>query len=514
VAHRSVILEIAIFAALQRNTEPKSGKSIADDILAVAEKYRAAGCLNKAETSLRKNLRTDPQNSKSLHILGLIARDRGRHNEAIVAQARVIELLPKSALAWSNHGSALTAAYRNDEAIASFTKALLLEPNGAEFHFNHGNAMHAKGDLAGAEAAFVRTLDLSPYHVGALENLSCVLKERGRLGEAEDSLRSACALYPELTDLRWNHALALLMSENYQEGWIAYDARRAIPGFAIREQTLPPWAGSDLAGRTLLAHAEQGFGDTIQFCRYIHQFADQDGDIVFQVPSRLIPLLRSLNCKAEITDSPKAAARCDVRVPLLSLAHLLGPRAPFWPESGAYVTPESDRLTDWKDKLAGDLAGQTRLTIAIAWQGDPRYQADKTRSIPLAAFAPLADLPTIRLIRLQQGPGCPRIETFAERDSIVPLGETIDQDGAFLDSAAILANIDLMITSDTALAHLAGALNVPTWLALSKIPDWRWGIQGDTSVWYPSMRLFRRFSPGDWGPVFNSIAISLKEKLA
>ena len=403
------------------------GKSTADIVLAVAEENRAAGRLNKAKTSLRKNLRSNPQDAKSLHILGLIARDRGRHDraiqlldkavtaapmapeircdlghalkavgrhdESIVAQARVIEQLPKSALAWSNHGSALTAASRYDEAIAFFTKALLLEPNGAESHFNHGNAMHAIGDPSGAEAAFVRTLDLSPYHVGALENLSCVLKEQGRLGEAEDLLRSACALYPELSDLRWNHALALLMSENYHEGWVAYEARRAIPDFAIRDQTLPPWDGSDLAGRTLLVHAEQGFGDTIQFSRYIHLFAGQDENIVFQVPTRLLPLLHTLNGSAEITDSPKAAARCDIHVPLLSLPHLLGPRAPFWPESGASLTPEADRVADWKTRLAGHLADHGGLSVAIAWQGDPEYQADKTRSIPLAAFAPLAELP-------------------------------------------------------------------------------------------------------------------------
>ena len=513
-------------------------------MVAVAEAHRAAGRLDKAETSLRKNLRTHPKDAKSLHVLGLVARDRGRHDraiqlldkavalapmapdircdlglalkaagrheEAIAAQARVTELLPNSALAWSNHGTALTAAKRFDDAIASFTKALSLEPNTAALHYNLGNARLALGDPEEAEAAFVRTLELSPDHAGALENLSCALKEQGRLAEAEDLLRGACALYPDNSDLRWNHALALLMSENYREGWAAYEARRAIPGFAINPQTLPPWDGSRLAGRRLLVHAEQGLGDTIQFCRYLDRLSNQQGDIVFQVPPRLLPLMRSLTTKAEITDNARAGARCDMEVPLMSLPHLLGPGEPFRPEGGAYLTPDSSRVGYWKDRLAG----HDGLSIAIAWQGDPGYRADKTRSIPLAAFAPLAEIPGIRLISLQQGPGKSQIETIDGRGTILDLGDDIDQDGAFLDSAAILHNVDLMISSDTALAHLAGAVGAPVWVALSLIPDWRWGIDGEVCGWYPNLRLFRQKTAGDWDSVFDNIANALKEKLA
>jgi tetratricopeptide (TPR) repeat protein len=542
-------LEIAISAVLKRQTDPDCGTSTAERMVAVAETHRAAGRLDKAETSLRKHLRAHPRDAKSLHVLGLIARDKGRHDraiqlldkavaaapmapdilcdfalalkaagrheEAISAQARVTELLPNSAPAWSNHGTALTAAKRFDDAIVSFTRALSLEPNTAELHYNLGNATLALGDPEGAEAAFIRTLEISPGHAGGLENLSCALKEQGRLAEAEDLLRSACALYPDNSDLRWNHALALLMSENYREGWPAYEARRAMPGFAIKPQSLPPWNGSDLAGRRLLVHAEQGFGDTIQFCRYLDRLSNRERNIVFQVPPRLLPLMRSLTTNAEITDNAKAAARCDVEAPLLSLPHLLGPCEPFWPKGGAYLTPDTDRIARWKERLEKErLAGQDGLSIAIAWQGDPGYRADKTRSIPLAAFAPLAELPGIRLISLQQGPGCSQIRDVNWRDRILALGDDIDRDGAFLDSAAILANVDLMISSDTALAHLAGAAGVPVWLALSRIPDWRWGAGGDTCGWYPSLRLFRQETPGDWHSVFKNIATSIKEKLA
>jgi len=538
------LLEITIPTALQRQTDPISGAGTASEMVTAAVAHRAAGRPDKAETLLRRSLRANPKDARSLHVLGLIARDKGRyeraiqllskaasaaplapdircdlglalkaagrHEDAIAAQARVTELLPNSALAWSNHGTALAAAGRYDEALSSFTRAVSLEPDTAELHYNLGNAKVALGDWCGAEAALARALELSPGHAGALENLGSALKEQGRLAEAEALLHGACTLYPDNTDLRWNHALALLMSNRYEEGWAAYEARRAIPGFAIKPQRLPPWDGGDLAGRRLLVHAEQGLGDTIQFCRYLDWLGDLNGDVVFQAQSRLLPLLQTLRSSVEITDSPKAGAQCDTEAPLMSLPHLVGPAEPFWPEGGAYLAPDATRVAHWKERLAG----HGGLTIAIAWQGDPAYRADRTRSIPLAAFAPLADMAGIRLISLQQGPGCSQLDDFDGRDKILALGEDIDRDGAFVDSAAILANVDLMITSDTALAHLAGALGTPTWVALAHMPDWRWGIDGERCGWYPSLRLFRQETPGDWQSVFTQMATAIKEKQA
>lgn len=517
---------------------------MAEDPVALARAHRAAGHLEKAETVLKRHLRAHPQDARSLHLLGMVARDKGRperavqllekaaaaapaapdircdlglalkaagrHDDAVTAQARVVELLPDSALAWSNHGTALAAAGRPEEAVASLTRALELEPASAEIHFNLGNARLALGDAAAAEAAFRRTLEQAPHHAGALENLSCALKEQGRLAEAEDLLHGACALHPDNADLRWNHALALLMAGEYEQGWAAYEARRAIPGFAMRPPPLPPWDGGALAPRRLLVHTEQGLGDTLQFCRYVERLDGEDGEVVFQVPSRLVPLMRTLATRAQITDSAKAANRCDVEAPLLSLPHLCGPAAPFWPAGGAYLKSEPDRLARWKKRLAGH-AGPS---IAIAWQGDPGYRADRTRSIPLENFAPFAQLPGVRLISLQQGPGRTQIEKTGWTENLLDLGEEIDRDGAFLDSAAILAVTDLMVSSDTALAHLAGALGVPAYVALSHMPDWRWGAEGEDCPWYPNMRLFRQDRPGDWPGVFRRIAMTIKENPA
>lgn len=539
--HTPLELEAAISAVLQRKAAPKTNNG-ADDAVAQARAHRRAGRGDKAESLLRRNLRADPAHAASLHELGLIAREKGRldraiqlftkavdavpdapnilcdlglalkesgrYDEAIASQRRVTELLPHSALAWSNLGTALSAAGRFDDAIDAFAKALSIDPDTADFHYNLANARLALGDPTEAEDGFVRALDLSPGHAGALENLACALKAQGRLTESMDLLHGARALYPDNQDLRWNHALALLMAGEYRDGWAAYEARRAIPGFAIKPQRRPAWDGAALSGRRLLIHAEQGLGDTIQFCRYLHGFKGADGNIVCQVPSRLLPLMQSTAMAVEFTDADRAGAACDVQTPLLSLPHLLGPTEPFWPDTGAYLSPEPHRTAHWKDRLAGHHGP----SVAVAWQGDPGYQADRTRSIPLAAFAPLADIPDLRLISLQQGPGRTQIAAQTWQSRLLDLGPEIDQDGAFLDSAAILATVGFLITSDTALAHLAGALGVPAWLALAHVPDWRWGLSGDRCGWYPSLRLFRQKSPGDWGPVFDQIAISINEE--
>ena len=420
---------------------------------------------------------------------------------------RVTGMLPDSARAWSNLGTALSAAGRREEAIAAILHAISFESHEPELHYNLGNALLEAGDPATAEAAFLRVLGRAPDHVGALTNLGCALKDQGRLAEAEAILRGAIALAPDNADLRWNLALALLAAGSYAEGWAFYEVRRAVHGFSIRPQKMPAWDGSPLCGRRLLVHAEQGLGDTLQFCRYLIGLRALGGEIVFEAPARLVPLLRSLPADIPVTERAEGPLRCDLHVPLLSLPHLLGPAAPFWPDSGPYISPEPARAARWAERLAGH-AG---LTVAIGWQGNAVYRNDAARSVPLAAFSPLASLPGLRLVSLQQGHGAEQIDAVPWRDGLLHLGEEIDRDGAFLDTAAILAHVDLVITSDTALAHLAGAMGVPIWLALAHVPDWRWGLAGAATPWYPAMRLFRQPARGDWRSVFDAMVRAIAE---
>jgi hypothetical protein len=294
----------------------------------------------------------------------------------------------------------------------------------------------------------------------------------------------------------------MLAQGRYGEGWRLYEWRRAMPDFAIRRINAPPWDGSLLGERRLLVHAEQGLGDTLQFIRYLPLLGAKGGNTVFMCPPALAPLLAGARHLPPLATEPPN--RFDVEAPLLSLPQLLGIAEPYVPPGGAYLAPDPARIERWRSRLPRE-----GRRIGIAWQGSRDYRDDRRRSIPLPEFAPLAHLPGVRLVSLQKGGGSEQIAERPWREEITAFGDDLDRDGAFLDTAAIMAALDLVVTSDTAIAHLAGALGVPVSVALCHRPDWRWGVAGDRSPWYPAMRLFRQESPGDWAGVFARIAAAL-----
>ena len=507
------------------------------DPLARARAQRAGGQLDKAEAAARKLARKQGEpNPRVLHLLGLIARDRGRiaravqrlqkareaapqapdilcdlgntlkqdgrYAEAVACHRAVARLLPLSAPALSNLGVALNAAGEIAEAVSHLRRAVELAPRDAEIRHNLGNACLALGDAAGAEAAFRDALSRAPGHVRAATNLGAMLRRQGRLNEARDVLHAAVAAAPNDADARWNLALAQLMAGDFAGGWVNYESRRALPGFAIRQFAAPGWDGAALAGRTLLVHAEQGLGDCLQFCRYLGRLSAAGGDVLLQLPDRLLPLLAPLFPEITLIGADRKPLRFDLQVPLMSLPHLAGPAEPFWSDDGAYLRADDARIAHWRDRLGAS----DGPTVVIAWQGNPDYEADRARSAPLDAFAPLAAIPGIRLVSLQQGSAAEQISRVSWRDRIVDLGREVDADGAFLDSAALCTIADHVVSTDTALLHLAGGLGARTFAPLANVPDWRWGLESDTTPWYPSVTLFRQNEPGDWAAPFARIA--------
>ncbi len=509
--------------------------------LSAAVDARQNGKLEKADKHIKLALKRSPNDPNTLHQAALIARDRGRNsralqliekaaeilphsapilcdmgllyksegdnNKSIACQRRVCSMLPDSAPAWSNLGTALNAAGQYDEAIRALSCAIDINPHEPEFHFNQANAYLGQGDLNPAIASFERTIELAPYHLKALINLASAQKDIGRISDAEITLAAAAQLAPTNPDVLWNEALMMLSQQDYQNGWAAYEARRSIPGFAIRHQDKPSWDGSDLEGRKLLIHAEQGLGDTLQFCRYLEHFTEQDIDFAVELPERLLPLLSSLP-SSDHHVAIGQNTRCDVQAPLMSLPHLIGPAEPFYPATRAYIPAEENSVAQWRERLPSD----GTLRIALCWQGNTDYRADANRSIPLDAFSPIATLENIQLISLQQGDSTEDLARQSWGANVLSLGNDIDTDGAFVDSAAILKSVDLLITSDTAIAHLGGALGVKTWLALAFVPDWRWGLSGTETSWYPSMTLYRQPQHGDWASIFKKITHDLKEQ--
>ncbi len=505
-----------------------------DAKLAQARAHDVAGRGNKAEALYRQILKKDARHGGALHALGLMARKAGhatravqlltraadavpedpavrcdlgnvlkalgRVDEAVVHHRRMVELCPDSPQALSNLGTTCAKAGQADQALDYLRRAVALDPGHAELHYNLGNVHLAAGNFADAAEAFTRATGISPRHVRAHANLGVAYKEIGRLGDGERSLRAALDLAPGDADAGWNLGLARLMAGDWEAGWAAYECRRRIPDFAMRRLDRPAWDGSPLDGRSLLVHAEQGLGDTIQFVRYLSLLAD--GDVRFWCQDALAPLLRGFMTPLTLASDPPP--RTDLQAPLLSLPYLLGMAPPFVPQPAAYLAAEPERIARWSAELVGP-----ELKIGIAWQGRPDYAADRRRSIPLGHFAALAQRPDLRLVSLQKGHGAEQLETLD--GSVLEL--ELDRDGAFLDSAAIIAALDLVITSDTSIAHLAGALGAPVWLALAHVPDWRWGLEGETSPWYPTMRLFRQDRPGDWAGVFDRIAVRIAQAL-
>ena len=514
----------------------------ADEQLAEALAYYRGGRCDKAEAAYQKVLRKDPANAGALHMLGLLAlrkgraeravqllikaakiapgrpeilcdlgnafKGMGRFREAIKAHRMVLTLLPDSPEAHSNLGAAYNAAGKAGKAVECFEHALKLRPKDPELLYNLGNGLIAAERYPEAEELLRRVVYEAPDHVRAQINLGVALKEQGRYDAALERLQKAVAAHPASAEAHWNHALTLLALGHVAEGWAEYEWRTALPGFAMLHPEGPQWQGEPLDGRTLLVHAEQGLGDTIQFARYLPLLKKLDGRVLFACPPRLHRLMKTISGMPEIA-STERLPKHDLQSPLLSLPRLFDNGLPFQPAQPAYLVPDRARVQAWREAL-GEKQG---LRIGIAWQGSTSYGNDARRSIPLMNFEPLRHIPGIELVSLQQGDGAEQLGDIGWRDRVRDFTEHMDREAAFLDTLAVMSQLDLVVTSDTSIAHLAGAAGLPVHVALAHLPDWRWGLRSDRSAWYPSMTLFRQARAGDWAEPFGRIAKSIVQNL-
>ena len=530
-------MSTATAPALNRET---SRGLYADEQLASALAYFRGGRYDKAETIYKKILKKDADNIGALHMLGLLAQKNGRseraiqllikaakldprrpeilcdlgnafkalgrHKDAIKAHRMVLTMLPNSPEAHSNLGSAYKAAGKAGKAVICFESALKMRPKDVELKYNLGNGLVASERYEEAEEILRQVVYEKPDHMNAQINLGAALKEQGRYDAAIRRYQKAITADPENAEVHWNHGLTLLATGNFVDGWNEYEWRALLPGFAMQRMDRPQWQGEDLGGRTLLVHAEQGLGDTIQFVRYLSFLQILNGEVVFACPPRLIPLIQGFADGIRIVSLDKRPPH-DVQTPLMSLPRLFHEGSPFEPAGGAYLRPEVARAAHW----AGELGPKTGRRIGIAWQGSTGYHNDGRRSIPLLNFEPLARIDGVELVSLQQGNGAEQIAEMPWRNRILDRTAEMDLESAFTDTLAVMATLDLVVTSDTAIAHLAGAAGIPVHVALCHLPDWRWGLEGQSSPWYSGMRLFRQESAGDWHGVFDRIADAVAE---
>ena len=452
-----------------------------------------AGDLENAAQGYLAVLELEPEHDDAHHMLGIVYKNARQYEAAERHIKRAILLRPTGAPMYYNMGNLMSVQGRVDEAVACFKNAIACESNYPEAYYGLGNMLREREELRAAAAAFELALRLKPDYVEARHNRANVLRDLRRPEESVAELKKVLQLKPGMPEAHYNLALSLFLLGRYEEGAPHYAHRFKTPGFSSPERNFvqPLWKGEVLPGKTLLVHCEQGLGDTLQFVRYIWQVRARVGQLLLEVPPALVRLVSdAVGELAFVVPQGRALPPFDVQTPLMSLLGLLP-----MPSARPYLKPQPERVAAWKARLEG----KPGVKVGINWQGNPNAKIDRGRSIPLGEYEPLLALPGLRFISLQKNAGSEQLAALPPHLKVETLGDDFDSGSdAFVDSAAVMANLDLFITTDTALAHLAGAVGCPTWLLLKQVPDWRWGLAGELTHWYEKTNLFRQREPGSW----------------
>jgi len=506
---------------------------------------REQGRLEEAAAEYRQSLRLRPDYAEGHHNLGLVLATTGKLNEAVQCYRRALELKPTLAAARNSLGKALVkqgkvdeaaevltselataeecvdgylkladklrTEGRLDEAVAYARKAIEAKSDLAAAHNSLGLAMLAKNEPEEAIACYHKALEIKPDFALVHNNLAVALQTLGRFDECLDSIQTALRLKPQFAIAHLNRAVCWLRKGEFERGWHEFEWRRLSRDHRVRRFSVPLWDGRELLDGAILLHAEQGLGDTLQFVRYALLVKERCRTLVFQCPKRLVPLLQRCAGIDSLVAKGEPLPDFDFHAPLMSLPGILGTTLDSVPAEVPYVFAEEQLVETWRKRLA-EFSG---FKVGIAWQGNKKYAGDAYRSIPLRHFAPLAGIRGVQLFSLQRGRGCDQLADLPDGFEVHDFGEDFDRDrGAFMDAAAVVQNLDMVITSDTAIAHLAGAMGVPVWVALHLSSDWRWLHAWEDSPWYPTMRLFRQRQLGDWEGLFERIAGELSKMVA
>jgi tetratricopeptide (TPR) repeat protein len=435
----------------------------------------------------------------------------GDHNRALELCRQVLDREPLQPNALSLLGFIYLALDRPGEAIDACRQAIQANASNFDAYNALGAALASQQRWPEAEASFRQVIALNPELSDAYSNLAITLKELGKHQDAETVFRRAIQLNPNHAGAHYNLAMLLLLLGDYALGWEEYEWRwPVLHGVPLggRPSTQPVWDGSPLNGRTILLYAEQGLGDTIQFLRFAPLVRDRGGRVVVEVQPALVGVLEGCPGIDQIVPQGGALPEFDVQASLMSLPRILNTRNDTTPASVPYLTANHQRIAYWQREFNA-LPG---FKVGIVWQGNPKHRNDRIRSAPLAIFAHLAQLDGVQLISLQKGAGREQLPAFTAKYSVFDWGARADEGtGSLADLAAVIKSLDLVVTVDTAPAHLAGALGVPVWVAVPLVPDWRWLLDREDSPWYPTMRLVRQTRNGDWDDVFARIARAIVE---
>ncbi|HVT88132.1 MAG TPA: tetratricopeptide repeat protein [Tepidisphaeraceae bacterium] len=499
--------------------------------MVAATRLHQNGRFEQAEQIYRQVLAIQPRNPDALHLLGLIEHQFGRNTEAQELIERAIRNKPHEPTFYVNLGQVYRALNRIDMAEQAQRQAIELDPNIAEAHSNLASILRERRQLEQAETSVRRALNLNPRFPAALINLGNILKDRGQIdqaiesfqqalnfgasrpeilnnigdalrakgeyAEARTALEEAINLAPDMAVAHWNLSLLHLLAGDLPRGFEEYEWRLRLIDADSSRFNKHMWDGGELNGQTILLHAEQGFGDAIQFIRYAPLVAQRGGKIIVECQRTLVKLLRSAPDVSAVFGKGEKLPEFDCHVPMLSLPRIFNTTLESIPATVPYLSVDEQLTSQWQSRLPNE-AGIRK--IGLVWQGNPKHINNRNRSLSPTNFQPLINLPGVKCFSLQIG-GAPV-------HNVTDLASDLRD---FADTAAALNELDLLITVDTAATHVAGAMGRPVWLLLPLIPDWRWLLDRADSPWYPTMRIFRQAKVGDWSDVMDQIMQALAD---
>lgn len=464
----------------------------------------ALGRNEQAVEEAQKAVGFQPNNPEFLNNLGKALQSHGRLTEAIGIFRRAIDIKPDFIATYANLGSALRASGDYPQAIAVLRQAAGLQPNSVETMNNLGNALQEFGQVEEAETIFQKILSAKPDFAEAHNNLGTTYRAAGQFGRAIEHYRKAVQLQPDMPMPHFNLGLTLLLLGQFEEGWRENEWRWKVKehGGRFDQYPSPEWDGSDLKGRTIFLFGEQGFGDAIQFARYVPLIAQRGARIILACQKPLLCLMKSLAGVSQLVTHGDPMPAFDVRCALMSVPRIFGTADANIPADIPYLSANADESSRWRKRL-DEFAG--KLKVGIAWAGRPEHKLDRLRSIAPKVFAPLNTISSIQLVNLQKG------DKSSQGRDVLNLIDWTAELTDFADTAALVENLDLVITADTAVAHLAGALGKKVWVLLPFVSDWRWLLNRSDSPWYPTMRLFRQPAIGDWNTPIQQVVQALQE---
>ncbi len=473
------------------------------DVLAIALQHHQAGNLPQAEQLYQQILQQQPDHVDAIHLLGAIAYQSGNRAQAIALYRQALNINPNLALVHSNLGIVLRLQGDYEQTIYHYQQAITLQPNSAQFHYNLGLVRQEQGNLETAQVYYEKAIALNPNYPEAYHNLGLILNQIGQLEASRTCYQQAITLKSDFGEAHQNLAELLLLMGEFNLGLAEYEWRwQLFPPDQLPTFSTPFWDGSPLEGKTILIYAEQGLGDTFQFIRYASILNQLGARVIAACLPSQIQLIKTVPGIEQVFGLDAELPEFHTQIPLMSLPYILQTNIENIPTEIPYIY--SPKSLDFPLLTPSE----HHLKVGIVWAGNPGNKNDIRRTSGLQPFLPLLQIPDIAFYSLQVGANSQDLATLPEGICIQDLSPKLCD---FAVTAAVINALDLVITIDTSVAHLAGALGQKTWVLLPFIPDWRWLLEREDSPWYPTMRLFRQSSLGNWSEVFARVAKELQQ---